>query len=140
MTPPSPAAAALPEPVPVAADEVVRLTRALALGCIIGLIVLGLAWELWLAPTGSGTLAVKVLPLLLPLAGLARHRLYTYRWVSLLVWLYFAEGAVRVTTESGLSQVLAGIEVLLCLVLFATCAWHVRWRLSRARVAAPDAH
>jgi len=139
MTPPSPAAAALPEPVPVAADEVVRLTRALALGCIIGLIVLGLAWELWLAPTGSGTLAVKVLPLLLPLAGLARHRLYTYRWVSLLVWLYFAEGAVRVTTESGLSQVLAGIEVLLCLVLFATCAWHVRWRLSRARTAAPDA-
>lgn len=139
MTSPSPAAAALPDPVPAAADEVVRLTRALALGCIVGLIVLGLAWELWLAPTGSGTLAVKVLPLLLPLAGLARHRLYTYRWVSLLVWLYFAEGAVRVTTESGVSQVLAGIEVLLCLVLFATCAWHVRWRLSRARTAPPDA-
>ena len=29
----------------------------------LALIVLGLAWELWLAPTGSGTLALKVLPL-----------------------------------------------------------------------------
>ena len=35
------------------------------------LLVLGLAWELWLAPTGRGTLAIKVLPLLLPLPGLA---------------------------------------------------------------------
>jgi hypothetical protein len=56
------------------------------------LIVLGLAWELWLAPTGSGTLALKVLPLVAVLAGLLRHRMYTYRWLSLLVWLYFTEG------------------------------------------------
>jgi len=28
-----------------------------------------------------------------------------------------------------LSAVLAGIEVLLCLVLFVACALHVRWRL-----------
>ena len=35
----------------------------------VALIVLGLAWELWLAPTGRGTLAIKVLPLLLPLPG-----------------------------------------------------------------------
>ena len=38
-----------------------------------------------------------MLPLVLPLAGLLKHRLYTYRWVSLLVWLYFAEGIVRAT-------------------------------------------
>jgi uncharacterized membrane protein len=31
--------------------------RALRPGQPAGLIVLGLAWELWLAPTGSGTLA-----------------------------------------------------------------------------------
>ena len=42
-------------------------TRALAVGATLALIALGLAWELWLAPTGSGTLAIKVLPLLLPL-------------------------------------------------------------------------
>jgi uncharacterized membrane protein len=111
----------------------VRLTQRLALGSLISLIVLGLAWELWLAPTGSGTLAIKVLPLLLPLPGLWRHRIYTYRWLSLLVWLYFTEGAVRATSDQGLSALLAGIEVVLCLVLFTACALHVRWRLSRAR-------
>jgi uncharacterized membrane protein len=115
-----------------AADPVVRLTRALALGSVLALIALGLAWELWLAPTGSGTLALKVLPLLLPLPGLLRHRMYTFRWLSLLVWLYFLEGAVRATSESGLSQVLAAIEVLLCLVLFAACALQVRWRLRKS--------
>jgi uncharacterized membrane protein len=126
MTEPRSAATAL------GMDSVVRWSRALALGSLIGLIVLGLAWELWLAPTGRGTLAIKVLPLLLPLPGLWRARLYTYRWVSLLLWIYFAEGVVRATTDQGLSAVLAGIEVLLCLVLFVACALHVRWRLHRA--------
>jgi uncharacterized membrane protein len=117
-------------------DGVVRWSRRLALGSVIGMILLGLAWELWLAPTGSGTLAVKVLPLLLPLPGLWRARMYTYRWVSLLVWLYFLEGVVRATTDQGLSATLAGIQVLLCLVLFVACALHVRWRLHRAARAA----
>jgi uncharacterized membrane protein len=115
---------------------VVRLTRALALGSVTGLIVLGLGWELWWAPTGSGTLALKVLPLLLPLPGLLRHRMYTYRWLSLLVWIYFMEGAVRLTSESGPSQWLAGVEVILCLVLFTATALHVRWRIQRGREAA----
>lgn len=118
------------------ADRVVRLTRLLALGSVVGLIVLGLGWELWWAPTGSGTLALKVVPLLLPLPGLLRHRMYTYRWLSLLVWLYFLEGAVRVTSESGLSQWLAGLEVVLCLVLFSASALHVRWRIQRGRESA----
>lgn len=134
MQSPSDGLVAAPSPVeasPAAADPVVRLTRALALGSVIALIVLGLSWELWLAPTGSGTLALKVLPLLLPLPGLWRHRMYTFRWLSLLVWLYFLEGAVRATSESGLSQALALVEVLLCLLLFTACALHVRWRLRR---------
>jgi uncharacterized membrane protein len=98
----------------------------LAVGSTVALIVLGLAWELWLAPTGRGTLALKVLPLLLPLPGLWRARLYTYRWTSLLVWLYFTEGAVRATSERGTGAVLAGVEVLLSLLLFAACLLHVR--------------
>jgi uncharacterized membrane protein len=117
----------------------VDATRAAAVGSLIGLIVLGLAWELWLAPTGSGTLALKVLPLLIPLAGLLRRRLYTYRWVSLFVWLYFTEGVVRATTDQGLSAWLAFIQVLLCVALFVACAVHVRWRLKHAPVAAEAA-
>ncbi len=117
-------------------DPTMRWTRVIALGSVLGLIVLGLAWELWLAPTGSGTLAIKVLPLLLPLPGLWRARMYTYRWLSLLVWLYFAEGVVRAASDHGLSALLAGLQVLLCVLLFTACAVHVRWRLHRAAQAA----
>ncbi len=113
-------------------SNAVDATRAVAVGSLLGLIVLGLLWELWLAPTGSGTLAFKVLPLAIPLAGLLKRRMYTYRWVSLLVWIYFTEGVVRATSERGVGAWLAGIEVLLCLLLFAACAAHVRWRLAQA--------
>ncbi|MFW5329077.1 DUF2069 domain-containing protein [Hydrogenophaga sp. ZJX-1] len=117
-TPPSPALPA------------VSFTRWLAVGSLLGLIVLCLAWELWLAPLrpGGSWLVLKVLPLTLPLAGLLKNRMYTYRWLSLLVWIYFAEGAVRATSDSGLSAALAGIEVLLCVLLFVACALHVRIR------------
>jgi uncharacterized membrane protein len=105
-------------------------------GSLVGLIVLGLAWELWLAPTGRGTLALKVLPLAVPLAGLLKRRMFTYRWVSLMVWLYFTEGVVRAVGDRGISAWLAGVEVLLCLLLFAACAAHVRLRLRDAAAAA----
>jgi len=120
-------------PAPQAPDGVTRLTRVLAVGSLLALIALGLAWELWLAPTGRGTLAIKVLPLVV---GLLKHRMYTYRWVSLLVWIYCAEGLVRATSESGLGARLAALEVLLCLVLFVACAVQVRWRLKRAAAQA----
>ena len=120
-------------------DHLTRIdtTRALAVGSLVGLIVLGVAWELWLAPLrpGGSWLVLKVLPLFLPLAGLLKRRMYTYRWVSLLVWVYFTEGVVRATSDRGFSAVLAGIEVLLCLLLFTACALHVRWRLRHASAA-----
>lgn len=109
-------------------DAVVRSTRAAALAALLALIALGLAWELWLAPTGSGTLALKVVPLVLCVAGLLRHRMYTFRWLSLLVWLYFMEGVVRAVTESGISQALAVVEILLSLVLFVVSGIYIRWR------------
>lgn len=114
-------------------------TRALAVGSLAGLIVLGVAWELWLAPLrpGGTWLALKVLPLAFALAGLLRHRMYTYRWVSLLVWLYFIEGVVRAGSDRGPGTVLGLIEVLLCLVLFTACGLHVRWRLGHAAPVEP---
>ena len=113
----------------------VALTRWLAVGSVLGLIVLGLAWELWLAPLrpGGSWLVVKVLPLCFPLAGLLRNRMYTYRWVSLVVWLYFTEGVVRAYSDRGLSAQLAMVEIVLCLTLFAACALHVRMRLRKAK-------
>ena len=110
-------------------DAVVRLTRTIAVAALLALIALGLAWELWLAPTGSGTLALKVLPLVLALAGLLRHRMYTFRWLSLLLWLYVIEGLVRATSEQGLSRWLALGELALCLLLFGACGAYIRRRL-----------
>ena len=105
------------------------ITRWLSVGALCGLIFLGLLWELSLAPTGSRSLALKVLPLAIPISGLLKHKLYTHRWVSLLVWLYFTEGVVRATTEPMPVKLLASIEIFLCLVIFISSALHVRWRL-----------
>lgn len=116
---------------PRPADATTRLSRALALSSVIGLILLGLAWELWLAPTGSGTLALKVVPLVFLLPGLWRFRMRVYRVLSLLVWVYFTEGVVRATSDTGLSAILAAVEVVLTLLAFAACALHVRWRLRK---------
>ena len=110
----------------------------MAVGSLLGLILLGLAWELWLAPLrpGGSWWAIKVLPLCIPLAGLLKNRMYTYRWVSLVVWLYFTEGVVRGWSDKGASQVLALVEVALCLVLFTACTLHVRLRQRNARAQA----
>jgi uncharacterized membrane protein len=118
-------------------DTAVALTRLLAVGCLLGLIILGLAWELWLAPIrpGGSWLALKVLPLCIPLAGLLKNRMYTYRWVSLLVWLYFTEGVVRAWSDRAPSSYYAMVEVVLCIGLFVACAVHVRWRLRHAKAA-----
>ena len=123
----------------VTADATLRAavgrTRAVAVAALLALISLGLAWELKLAPLrpGGSWWALKVLPLTLPLAGLLKHRLYTYRWVSLLVWPYVAEGLVRGLNESGLSAALAWTQTALCVLLFAASAAHVRLRLRAAR-------
>ena len=114
----------------------VVLSRALAAAALLGLVVLGLAWELWLAPTGSRTLVLKVLPLAAGLTGVLKYRMRTYRWLSLLVWVYFTEGVVRATTERGIAVPLAIVEVLLCLLRFGACALHVRWRLRSAEKVA----
>lgn len=126
---------AMQSPEAIVVPRAVETTRWLAVASALGLIVLGLAWELWLAPLrpGGSLWAVKVLPLCLPLAGLLKRRMYTYRWTSLLVWFYFLEGVVRATSERGPSVPLAVLEVLLSLVLFAACALHVRIRLRNAK-------
>ena len=108
----------------------VAATRWLAVGSLLGLILLSVAWELWLAPLrpGGSWLVLKALPLCIPLAGLLKHRMYTYRWVSLVVWLYFTEGVVRAWSDKAPSNYCAMLEIVLCLLLFIACAMHVRLR------------
>ena len=123
-------------------DRVTATTRVVAVACTLALIALSIAWELVWARTGRGTLVFKALPLIVALPGLMKHRMYTYRWLSLAIWLYVAEGAVRIVDKSP-SNWCAGAEVALSIVLFTACATQVRWRHTLAkRLAAledPDA-
>ena len=102
--------------------------RSLAVALLLALVALGLAWELWLAPLkpGGSWLVLKVLPLLLPLRGLLRGERYTFQWSTLLIWLYAAEGATRMYTDSGLAARLAFVELLLALGYFAAAVAAIR--------------
>ena len=105
-----------------------KAPRLLALACLAALIVLSLAWELWLAPLrpGGSLLALKALPLAAPLAGLLAGRRYTYQWSSLLILAYFAEGATRAWSDTGLSRRLAWLEIVLSLAFFAAVVAYAR--------------
>ena len=109
----------------------IRYSRWYAAAALLLLIGLCLGWELWWAPLrpGGSSLALKALPLCLPLAGLLKNRMYTYRWLSLMVWLYVCEGAVRAWGDPSPSRYFAMLEVVLCWVLFGICAMHIRLRL-----------
>ena len=106
-----------------------RMAAVVALGA---LIVLSLAWELWLAPLrpGGSLLALKALPLVLPFMGIATGKRYTYQWSSMLILAYLAEGATRAWSESGLSRQLSLIEIALSVLFFAAAVSYAR--LTRA--------
>lgn len=105
----------------------------MASGSLVGLLFLCLAWELWLAPLrpGGSMLAMKALPLLLPLFGILHGKRYTHQWTSMLALAYLAEGLTRAVSDQGVSQALAMAETFLATLLFAGCLGH-------ARIAAPS--
>ena len=109
--------------------------RALAVGSLLALIALLLAWDLWFphTPSSAAWILLKVAPLCLAVAGMLKHRMYTYRWMSLLVWLYFTEGVVRAWSDPGASRWFASVEIVLSLLLFVACGLHVRQRLGWGR-------
>jgi uncharacterized membrane protein len=109
-----------------------RSLRVIASVALVALIALCLAWELWLAPIrpGGSLVALKALPLALPLAGVLGGKRYTYQWASLLILAYFAEGATRAWAESGPGRALALAEVALSLAFFAATVSYAR--LTRA--------
>tara|TARA_R110001599_G_scaffold171353_1_gene362453 strand:- start:468151 stop:468600 length:450 start_codon:yes stop_codon:yes gene_type:complete len=99
-----------------------------AAASLIALIVLCVAWEAVLAPVrpGSAWLALKALPLLLPLRGVLKRDLYTMQWSSMLILLYLAEGTVRGMSDSGISAMLGWIETVLVLIFFICTVSYLR--------------
>jgi uncharacterized membrane protein len=94
------------------------------------LVLLCLAWEIWLAPLrpGGSWMALKALPLLAALPGVLRGRVYTHQWALLLVLAYFTEGVVRAWSDTGAAARLAGVEIALSVAFFTSAIGYVRLR------------
>ena len=109
------------------------MLRVVAAAALLALIVLCVAWEIWLAPLkpGGTLLALKALPLALPLGGILKGSRYTYQWSSMLILAYFAEGATRAWSDAGLSRQLALAEIALSLGYFGAA-------VSLARLTRPQ--
>jgi len=105
-----------------------RIAHGAACASLVALIALCVAWELWLAPLrpGGSWLVLKALPLLAPLTGVLRGRLYTFQWALLLVLAYLAEGIVRAWSDTGAAARLAGIEITLAASFFTAAILYVR--------------
>jgi len=96
---------------------------------LVWLIVWLIAWEAFVAPLqpGSWLLALKVVPLLLPLRGVIKRDLYTLQWSSMLILIYFVEGVVRAWADSSaLSRQMALGEIALVLVYFGCALLYLR--------------
>ncbi|MGE4371262.1 MAG: DUF2069 domain-containing protein [Burkholderiaceae bacterium] len=106
---------------------------------LIALIVLCLVWEFYAAPLrpGGSLLALKVLPLLLPLRGVLRGSLYTMQWAAMLILLYFMEGVVRAWSDpSPASAMMAGLEIVFSLVFYVCAILYLRPAKRQARLLA----
>ena len=95
---------------------------------LIALIFLCLIWEGWLAPLrpGGSWLILKAVFLLAPLFGILRGKRYTYKWLSLFIQFYLLEGALRATSDIGLSQWLATGEAALAAIIFVATILYIR--------------
>jgi len=113
---------------------VARTSQVIASATLGALVLLCVAWELWLAPLrpGGSLLALKALPLALPIPGVFFGKRYTYQWSSMLILAYFAEGVTRGWAERGTSQILAFIEIFLTLAFFAAAVSYARWTRATA--------
>lgn len=109
-------------------DSVQKRFHITATVSIVALIVLCIAWEMVLAPLrpGGSWLVLKAVPLLLPLRGILKRDVYTLQWASMLILLYFAEGIVRGTTDTGMSSILGWVEVALTIAFFVSTLCYLR--------------
>lgn len=119
----------------------VMLLRRIALASYLALLALTVGWEGWLAPVPNSPpgfwLAVKSIPLLLPLFGLLHGKPRSYAWASLLLLLYLTEGLVLLWTERtlgfarGSALPWALLETLLTLTFIIAAALYIRGRANR---------
>ena len=101
------------------------------------LIVLCILWELVLAPLrpGGSWMVIKVLPLFAPLSGTLKKNVYTLQSQSRLLSL----SVVRAWSDHGLSQILAGLEVVFSTTFFVCAIFFLRPYKKAAKNLASEA-
>jgi uncharacterized membrane protein len=118
-----------------------RLFHTGAVTTLVMLCVWLLAWELVVAPLhpDGSLLAVKALPLLLPLRGILKRDLYTLQWSSMVILVYFVEGVVRAwSDQKELSRLMALGEALLVCAYFTCALLYLRPYKQKARQLAKE--
>ena len=109
--------------------QVLRVFHAGAVTSLVLLFAWLLAWEIVVAPLhpGGSLLALKALPLLLPLRGVLKRDLYTLQWSSMVILIYFVEGIVRAWSDrTELSRMMALGETLLVVAYFLCALLYLR--------------
>jgi uncharacterized membrane protein len=109
--------------------QVQRVFHTGAVATLVTLCVWLLAWEILVAPLhpGGSLLALKALPLLLPLRGVLKRDLYTLQWSSMVILVYFIEGVVRAWSDRlELSRLMALGEALLVVAYFGCALLYLR--------------
>ncbi|RPH46173.1 MAG: DUF2069 domain-containing protein [Burkholderiales bacterium] len=89
------------------------LPRRIVVAAVAALILLSVAWELWLAPLkpGGSLMVLKALPLLAVLPSLMRGRMRAFQWWSMLILVYLCEGIVRgMSDPDATSRMLGWVE------------------------------
>ncbi|MDB5906860.1 MAG: putative rane protein [Massilia sp.] len=100
-----------------------------AMGSLVALIVWLVVWEMIVAPLhpGGSLLALKALPLLIPLRGVFKRDIYTLQWSAMVILLYFTEGVVRAWSDTlALSRTMAIGEIVLVCVYFSCALLYLR--------------
>jgi uncharacterized membrane protein len=121
-----------------------QVHRVFHTGAVTSLVILCvwlLAWEIVVAPLhpGGSLLALKALPLLLPLRGVIKRDLYTLQWSSMVILIYFVEGAVRAWSDrTELSRLMALGEVLLVCAYFVCALLYLRPYKKQAKKLAKE--
>ncbi len=110
-----------------------------AIGSLVLLIGWLIAWEMWVAPLhpGGSWLALKAVPLLIPLGGVIKRDIYTLQWSSMVILLYFTEGVVRAWSDKlPLSQLMAWGEIVLVCIYFVCALLYLRpYKKAAKRIA-----
>ncbi|SHG96138.1 DUF2069 domain-containing protein [Massilia sp. CF038] len=110
-----------------------------AIASLVLLIVWLVAWETVVAPLHPGWswVALKAVPLLIPLGGVIKRDIYTLQWSSMVILLYFTEGVVRAWSDrAAISQIMAWGEIVLVCVYFVCALLYLRpYKKAAKRIA-----